>query len=67
MMDVVQLIYAIRKNQTFSIFIKFNQLSLIDTAIDEDLEGQFYLNKIKTKLKMRLCRTKLVFKAEDDS
>jgi len=39
MMDVVQLFYAIRKSQTFSIFIKYNELSLMDTTIDEDLEG----------------------------
>ena len=66
MVDVVQLFYAVRKSQTFSIFIKYNQLSLVDSSIDEDLEGEFYLNKIKNKLRIKLSRTKLIFSSETD-
>jgi hypothetical protein len=57
----------VRKSNTFSIFVKYNAIELFDQTVDQELEGEFYLNKIKNKLTMKLSKTKLVFTPVDQS
>ena len=44
-----------------SVLQRYKSLSLLDREQEEELEGEFFLNKIKSRLNMKLARTQLVF------
>lgn len=63
--EIIRLIYAFRTSGALSIIHKYQELNLLDLGLEEELEGEFYLNKLKHRLNMKLSRTDLVFSPVD--
>lgn len=58
--SLIRLVYSLKASHFLN---KYEELCLIDRSVDEQLDGEFYLNRLKAKLNMSIVRTGLLFKA----